>query len=169
MQLEHDGLHKIKAKFNVKVELRVWLGTKGESECDKVFWCKNWWDQVVSQLHSQWHHQDLINDDSIYSIAKNFLSTSFRFHCESLSNDGLGHFVTWFILGISRQIVLIDHREFVTSIPIQCWSLAKKVHESFQKRRSWPIPQACQHHQAALDRVRNSVRGLWRLLHWWES
>lgn len=55
---------------------------------------------------------------------KNFLHTSFWFHCRIFMTeswiDGFGHFVTWSILLIMWQNVSIDCGELVTSVSVQC-------------------------------------------------
>ena len=70
-------------------------------------WDQTWWDQVVSQLHSQWHPQDLINYDSIYKIAENFLSTSFWFHHRI--------FIKWWIWAFYHLVIYL--RDVMTNCP----------------------------------------------------
>ena len=65
----------------------------------------------------------IINDVNLhYRIGKNFLHTSFPFHC-GIFLDRFGRFVTWFILRITWQNVSIDSGELVTG-PICFWTTA---------------------------------------------
>ena len=56
-----------------------------------------------------------LNDDSIYCKGKKFYTQALDSIAESLSNDGFGRFVTWFILW-KWQKVSIDRGELVASV-----------------------------------------------------
>ena len=57
-----------------------------------------------------------LNDDSIYSKGRKFYTQALDSIAESLSNDGFGRFVTWFILWITWQNVPMDRGELVASV-----------------------------------------------------
>ena len=65
------------------------------------------------------------NHDSIYRIGKTFYQQAFDSIAESLSSDGFGRLVTWFILWTTWQNLSIDCGELVTSVSVQCWSRKK--------------------------------------------
>ena len=57
-----------------------------------------------------------LNDDSIYRKGRKFYTQALDSIAESLSNDGFGRFVTWFILWITWQNVPMDRGELVASV-----------------------------------------------------
>ena len=56
---------------------------------------------------------------------KNIYKQAFDSIAESLSSDGFGRLVTWFILWTTWQNLSIDCGELVTSVSVQCWSRKK--------------------------------------------
>ena len=71
---------------------------------------------MVSQLHSQWHPQDLINYDSVYKIAENVLSTSFWFH-HSI-------FIKWWVWAFYHLVIYIGDR--MTNCPDRSQGVCKQ-------------------------------------------